>query len=59
MSRRQLGLERLAALFELAKRLTPLPQLIAGAFEASDTSVQNLLLELATAAEGASSDALP
>ena len=52
MSRRQLGLERLAAWFELAERLTPLPQLIAGAFEASDRSVQNLLLELATAAEG-------
>jgi ApeA N-terminal domain 1/Apea-like HEPN len=52
LSREQLRLERLAGWFDLSERLSPLPTLVAGAIQATDRTVQNLLLELATAAEG-------
>lgn len=52
LSRTQLGLERLASWFVLFRKLSPLPQLAAGAIEATGRSVENLLLELAAAAEG-------
>jgi hypothetical protein len=52
LSRTDLGLDRLAAWFPLVERLTPLPQLVAGATDARSRTVQNLFLELATAAEG-------
>lgn len=52
LDRSRLGLDRLAVWFELCREWSPIPNLIAGAFEATDRTVQNLLLELATAAEG-------
>jgi len=52
LSREDLGLDRLAMWLQLVERVTPLPQLVAGAIETGTRTVQNLLLELATAAEG-------
>ncbi|GII52809.1 hypothetical protein Pth03_11980 [Planotetraspora thailandica] len=52
MTREELGLESIALWFSVVERLTPLPQMIANSVDAGDRTVQNLLLELATAAEG-------
>ncbi|MET7468418.1 HEPN domain-containing protein [Micromonospora sp. NPDC005599] len=52
ISRQQLGLGRLARWFELIEALRPLPHLAAGTIEHGGRTVQNQLLELATAAEG-------
>ncbi len=48
----EFGSAALASWFERFPDLSPLPQLIAGAVTAPDRTVQNQLLELATAAEG-------
>jgi hypothetical protein len=48
----QFGVDKLAEWFDLAKRLSPMPNLVAGVIEAEGRSVENLLLEMATAAEG-------
>ena len=52
LTRDEMGLESLAQWIKVVERLTPLPQMIASSVDAGDRTVQNLLLELATAAEG-------
>jgi hypothetical protein len=52
LTRSELGMERLAAWFDLAHRLAPLPYVVADAVQATGRAVESLLLELAAAAEG-------
>ncbi|MGK5440744.1 HEPN domain-containing protein [Micromonospora sp. URMC 105] len=52
INRQTFGMERLAKWFELIEALRPLPHLAAGTIEQAGRTVQNQLLELATAAEG-------
>ncbi|NNJ60719.1 MAG: hypothetical protein HKP61_07150 [Dactylosporangium sp.] len=52
LTRSQLGLERLASWFPLARKLSPIPHLVANSTDDTDRSVESLLLELSTAAEG-------
>ena len=52
LGREAFGLAALARWIEVTDELSPLPQIIATAITHSDRAVENLLLELATVAEG-------